>query len=59
MWDLPGPGHKPVSPEFIGGFSTTAPPGKSGFLLISNLLMNQNLSIIIKSKWDEERKQRG
>ena len=29
MWDLPGPGLKPVSPAMAGGFSTTAPPGKS------------------------------
>ena len=29
MWDLPGPGHEPVSPALAGGFLTTAPPGKS------------------------------
>ena len=29
MWDLPGPGLEPVSPALAGGFSTTAPPGKS------------------------------
>ena len=28
MWDPPGPGHEPVSPESAGGLSTTAPPGK-------------------------------
>ena len=28
MWDLPRPGHEPVSPALAGGFSTTAPPGK-------------------------------
>ena len=28
MWDPPGPGHEPVSPESTGGLSTTAPPGK-------------------------------
>ena len=28
MWDLPGPGFKPMSPALAGGFSTTAPPGK-------------------------------
>ena len=28
MWDLPGPGLKPVSPELAGGFLTTAPPRK-------------------------------
>ena len=37
MWDLPGPGLEPVSPELAGGFLTTEPPGKSlevGFLLL-------------------------
>ena len=29
MWDLPGPGLKPVSPALAGGFLTTAPSGKS------------------------------
>ena len=28
MWDLPGPGLKPVSLALAGRFSTTAPPGK-------------------------------
>ena len=28
MWDLPGPGLKPVSPALAGGLLTTAPPGK-------------------------------
>ena len=30
MWDLPGPGLKPVSPALAGGFLTTVPPGKPG-----------------------------
>ena len=29
LWDLPGPGLEPMSPELAGGFLTTAPPGKS------------------------------
>ena len=29
MWDLPGPGLKPVSPGLAGGFLTIASPGKS------------------------------
>ena len=28
MWDLPGPGLKPVAPALAGGFLTTVPPGK-------------------------------
>ena len=31
MWDLPRPGHEPVSPALAGGFLTTAPPGKPLF----------------------------
>ena len=33
MWDLPRPGHEPVSPALAGRFSTTAPPGKPQFFL--------------------------
>ena len=28
MWDLPGPGIKPMSLALAGGFLTTGPPGK-------------------------------
>ena len=34
MWDLPGPGLKPVSPAMAGGFLNTAPPGKSTILYL-------------------------
>ena len=46
MWDLPGPGIKPVSPALAGGFLTTAPPRKSlesGFFNIN--LIFHNLAI--------------
>ena len=33
MWDLPGPGLKPVSLALAGSFLTTAPPGKPGIQL--------------------------
>ena len=33
MWDLPGPGHEPVSPASAGGLSTTVPPGKPSTFL--------------------------
>ena len=33
MWDLPGPGIKPLSPALAGGFLTTEPPGKSQHLV--------------------------
>ena len=37
MWDLPGPGHEPVSPASAGGLSTTAPPGKPKSSLLNSL----------------------
>ena len=33
LWDLPGPGLKPVSPALAGGFLTTEPPGKALHML--------------------------
>ena len=38
MWDPPRPGLEPVSPALAGGFSTTAPPGKPGVLVLSHQL---------------------
>ena len=35
MWDLPGPGIEPMSPELAGGFLTTAPPRKSLFFIFN------------------------
>ena len=29
MWNLPGPGIKPVSPALAGRFLSAVPPGKS------------------------------
>ena len=29
IWNLPGPGIKPMSPELVAGFLSTAPPRKS------------------------------
>ena len=34
MWDLPRPGLEPLSPALAGGFSTTAPPGKPGMIVL-------------------------
>ena len=39
MWDLPGPGLKPMSPALAGGFLTTAPPGKSLSVWFTSLSM--------------------
>ena len=38
MWDLPKPGLEPVSPALAGGFSTTAPPGKSWNINLNPLI---------------------
>ena len=46
MWDLPGPGLKPVSPALAGGFLTTAPPGKS----IKHLL--KYLTYVVSNSYD-------
>ena len=50
IWELAGPGIKPVSPALTGGFFTTEPPGKpfqssfnnlfTGDILIHLLLLN-------------------
>ena len=37
MWDLPEPGLKPMSPALVGGFLTTAPPGKSYLVFLITL----------------------
>ena len=45
MWDVPGPGHEPVSPALAGGFLTTVPPGKpQNFIL---LLVSSDLSAFL------------
>ena len=38
MWDLPGPGLKPVSPALAGGFLTTALPGKPNFYIFISII---------------------
>ena len=34
-WELPGPGVEPMTPALAGGFSTTRPPGKPNFIILS------------------------
>ena len=46
MWDLPGPGIKPMSTALSGGFSATGPRGKSKRLIT---LMEQLKKIFLKS----------
>ena len=43
MWDLPRPGHEPVSPALAGRFSTTAPPGKPTLFFLMMSFEGQNL----------------
>ena len=48
MWDLPGPGIKPMSPALAGRFFTTEPSGKP-LSLKSQVMCNSGVSWIIKS----------
>ena len=43
MWDLPGPGIKPVFPTLAGGFLTTVLPGKSLYCVLISCLFNKYL----------------
>ena len=50
MWYLPGPGLEPMSPALAGGFSTTAPPGKSHqwtliLAIVNNAAMNMMMHV--------------
>ena len=45
MWDLPGPGLKPMSPALAGRFLTTAPPGKSPNIIFFSLLGFHHVSV--------------
>ena len=51
-WDLPRPGIEPVSSAFAGGFSTTAPPGKSQEPVLT-VLTSQNIQQNSASPIDE------
>nr|XP_060146726.1 AP-2 complex subunit beta-like [Globicephala melas] len=48
MWDLPRPGHKPVSPASVGGLSTTAPPGKPWLFIL--IMVDRNLPCPAKAR---------
>ena len=51
MWDLPGPGMEPVSPELIdNGFLTTGPPGKFSILIFFKSYI-LNMSPSLRGKW--------
>ena len=46
MWNLPGPGIKPVSPELAGEFLTTGPPGKSQMFNFHAFISKMTLAIV-------------
>ena len=50
MWDLPGPGHEPVSPALAGGLSTTAPPGKPFSFVFWPPCSMRDLSSLIRAQ---------
>ena len=55
IWDLPGPGLKPVSPALAGGFLTTVPPRKSLYeQFISTQPWDQNWMIQRRSLGKEQ-----
>ena len=37
MWDLPRSRIEPLSPALAGGFFTTEPPGKPGFVILTDV----------------------
>ena len=41
MWDLPGPGIKPVSPALAGGFLSTVLPSKSMWQVLTYVLTSE------------------
>ena len=57
MWDLPRKGLRPVSPALAGRFSTTAPPGKPGKLVLMKIIqarkswLSQALPVFEASSW--------
>ena len=58
MWDPPGPGLEPVSPELAGRFPTTEPPGKPyNFLLYIFILIKERKQQ--RRRGEEERKRGG
>ena len=43
MWDLPGPVLEPVFPALVGGFLTTAPPGKPQIKVFKDSVRGEGL----------------
>ena len=54
MWDLPGPGFKPVSPALAGRFLTTAPLGKFPMNILKHTY--ENYKTLIKEIKDDSKK---
>ena len=52
MWNHPGPGIEPLSPALLGGFSTTAPPGKSPLWLFKRWMVFRKFSCVVVLKYD-------
>ena len=47
MWDLPGPGLKPISPALAGKFLTTVPPGKPSILLLMGIWVVSSVGLFV------------
>ena len=51
MWDLPGPGIKPMSPALVGGLLTTGLPKKpQGTLLNASLCTHVQLVLWVNGR---------
>ena len=48
MWDVPRPGLEPMSPALVGGFLTTALPGKAQECYVETRTLALGMLIIIE-----------
>ena len=55
MWNLPGPGIKPIYPILAGSFLTTGPPGKSPKVCPLELRKGHGGWNLAYKKWGTER----
>ena len=51
MWDLPGPGHEPMSLALAGVLSTTAPPGKPLLPSLISISLCNVMWLLLPSPW--------
>ena len=47
VWDLPDPGIKPPSPALAGGFLFSVPPGRSSYIILTEVLFSFQIEMLI------------